>query len=354
MIGALAACFSIQTADAQYPTNLFVSSHFPGGPPGSASNAVMQFSAQTGSPVNVFITPGSGGLDQPHGLAYGDDKWFYVTGHQRSVLRYHNWGDFSDVFVPAGSGDLDLGGGLAFSPINGNLYVTSYQVTSATPLSDAVKIYNGASGAFLGNLDVSGIAGGTNGLDGPIALTFGPDTNLYVASLSNAAILRYNGITGTPMPAAGQSGAFFVGTNTFSYTNGGLSGPYGLRWTPDGQYLLVSSYDTGEIKRYDTNGVFVDNFAVLPAAGPGTNAHPWDILFDADGNMLVSDTPNNRILRFNGTNGAFMDVFVDPLSGGLVQPTHMIFASLPEPASHTLLILGFSAALALHRRRGKQ
>jgi DNA-binding beta-propeller fold protein YncE len=344
-----------QPAVAQYPTNLFVSSHFPGGPPGSASNAVMQFSAQTGSPVNVFIQPNSGGLERPHGLIHGDDKWFYVTGHQGSVLRYTDWGEFAGAFVAAGSGNLDLGGGLAFSPVNGNLYVTSYQITSANPLSDAVKIYNGASGAFIGNLDIgtpdNGTNAGPNGLNGPIALMFGPDTNLYVSSFNNSAILRYSGITGAPMPAPGQTGAFFVGTNTLSYNNGGLLEPYGLRWTPDGQYLLVASYQTGDVKRYDTNGVFVDNFAVLPAPGPGTNAYPFDVIFDADGNLLVSDAPNNRILRFDGTTGAFTDTFVPAMSGGLVNPTHMILTSIPEPATHTLLILGVSAPLALRRRR---
>jgi hypothetical protein len=275
MVCALASVFLGVPAEAQSPTNLFVSSHFPGGPPGSASNAVVQFNGLNGSFANVFVQPGSGGLLMPHGLVYGPDNNFYVTGHQGSVIRYQNWGSFYDIFVPVGSGSLDLGGGMAFSPVDGNLYVTSYSTNS--DFGDAIKVYDKTTGAFIKNLDTGSATGvGINGLSGPINLIFGPDTNLYVSSLGNDAVLRYNGITGVPMPSPGQTGAFFIGTNTLTYTNGGLVAPYGLRWTANGQHLLVASYETSQVKRYDTNGVFVDNFITVPASN--TNGGPWDIV----------------------------------------------------------------------------
>src|SRR5207249_3549490 len=67
----------------------------------------------------------------------------------------------------------------------------------------------------------------------PQALSFGPDGNLYVASVasvpgSSDTVMRFNGKTGAPLPSLGNSGAVFI-----SAGSGGLLTPLGAICGPD-------------------------------------------------------------------------------------------------------------------------
>ncbi len=63
--------------------------------------------------------------------------------------------------------------------------------------------YDERTGDFLGVF----IPDGSGGLGRPDGLVFGPDGNLYVCSGGPDCILRYDGITGDPLPSRGNSGA---------------------------------------------------------------------------------------------------------------------------------------------------
>ena len=113
-------------------------------------------------------------------------------------------------------------------------------------------------------------------------MVFGPDSNLYVCSIGNDRVLRYNGQMGT-----------FI--DIFA-SGGGLSNPDSLAFGPDGN-LYVTSFLTDNVKRY------------------------------------------------NGQSGVFIDTFT--VGGGLDGPVSLTF--IPEPATLSLLFLGGIAAL--RRRR---
>ena len=111
--------------------------------------------------------------------------------------------------------------------------------------------FNGTTGAF-----VKVFAGfGSGGLTGPGGLVFGPDGDLFVASSSNA-VLEFNGTTG----------AFVKGFN-----DGGLNGPLGLVFGPDGD-LYVSSFDSNAVLVYNAaTGAFVKTLASGgELSGPGS------------------------------------------------------------------------------------
>jgi hypothetical protein len=153
------------------------------------------------------------------------------------------------------------------------------------------------------------------------------------------------------------------------------------RFCPSGGYLLVSSYNTDSVLRYDENtGAFVDTFVprqsgglrepmgvlfgpdhnlyvssgIFATSSNNGNSHkavlqysgttgaflsdfadqnqfnsPRGIIFGPDGNLYVADgDPNTgpgKVARFNGTTGAFMDNFVAPGSGGLEHPGALLF-----------------------------
>jgi MYXO-CTERM domain-containing protein len=80
---------------------------------------------------------------------------------------------------------------------------------------------------------------------------------------------------------------------------------------------------------------------------------PCDVQFGPDGSLYVSSAASDQILRYNGTTGAFMDVFAS--GNGLDGPCFMVFdgkpdTPLPEPGG-AMLGLGASAGLLRRRRR---
>ncbi|MEK7403890.1 MAG: hypothetical protein AAB225_02160 [Acidobacteriota bacterium] len=149
---------------------------------------------------------------------------------------------------------------LAVQPSLGDLLVGSYN-------GNQILRFNETTGAFLGVFASGG------GLDGPTAMTFGPDGNLYVASFQNDRILRYNGITGAFMGEFVTAGL------------GRLTRPVGMAFGRDGKlYVTSTGWDeglTGHVLRYEgTTGDFIDLFI-------GGRNGASDLAFGPDGYLYV-------------------------------------------------------------------
>jgi hypothetical protein len=86
--------------------------------------------------------------------------------------------------------------------------------------------------------------------------------------------------------------------------SGGLIAPVGLRFGPDDN-LYVSSAGSDQVLRYNgTSGAFIDVFATLPA-----DSQPADLRFGPDGNLYVARFGGDTVQRYDGTTGAFIDDF---------------------------------------------
>src|SRR5262245_54900756 len=234
-----------------------------------------------------------------------------------SVLRYDaTTGAFVDEFVPHNSGGLNQPQGLVFGPRDHNLYVTSGEVYGQGN-DKAVMRFDGATGSFVDNFT------GSDHLSGPHAVVFGPDGNLYVADSSgtNDHVARFNGTTGAFIDE-------FVPPNT-----PGERGPFGLVFGPGhpggGRYdLYVTSLLDHSVQRYDgATGAPLGQFV---ASGSGGLQHAVGLTFGPDGNLYVTSAGAfsggvDTIMRFNGRTGAPMPspgnsgaVFVAAGSGGLL------------------------------------
>jgi DNA-binding beta-propeller fold protein YncE len=196
-------------------------------------------------------------------------------------------------------GDLvtgNIGGGadMAFGP-DGNLYVADWGTSS-------IKRFDTTNGAFMGVF----VPKDSGELRNPEALLFGPDRSLYVGTSRTESgmdfVRHYDGTTGASLG---------------SLALGGLDDSDGLAFGLDGK-LYVSSYITGEVKRFDTTtGAFIDNFIATGAVGG-----PVGLAFGADGNLYVSCFNSNQVKRFDGKTGALIDTFV---AAGLNKPYHITF-----------------------------
>jgi len=145
----------------------------------SVEHRVCRFHSETGSYIDTFVTPRSGGLYMPWGMAFGPDKNFYVSsGGTFEILQYHGQtGAFQSVFCRVKGSPR----GITFH--YGDLYVVSSQ-------DQSVYRYNGITGSLMGTycdgLQRSGI------MKLPWGIKFEAATNhTYLSSEQTHSIVRF-------------------------------------------------------------------------------------------------------------------------------------------------------------------
>jgi hypothetical protein len=133
------------------------------------------------------------------------------------------------ILDPAGAASVGISGvkGIIFDsgpsdPHYGDLFVTGY-------LSHSVARFDWASQTYQPFV----LASNNGGLNSPDGITVGPDGNVYVSDPATNIVFRYDA-SGNPLPAPGQTGAVFVPA-----ASGGLNGPSGLAFGPDGSLLVL-------------------------------------------------------------------------------------------------------------------
>ena len=162
----------------------------------------------------------------PRAVVIGPDRLVYVSnmpeyplpgspppvgGIGGQVLRFYQNGGFKDVFIndAGGVGRLNRPQGLVFGP-DGNLYVTSFRdnLQPTTPgNTDAIRIYNGKTGKFLGSIDLDNPPGNAGARAYAQALLFGPRGKLFVP-------ITIVAVPGGP-PTAGEIRRYDVRTKTY-------------------------------------------------------------------------------------------------------------------------------------------
>jgi hypothetical protein len=98
----------------------------------------------------------------------------------------------------------------------------------------------------------------------------------------------------------------------------------------DNLYVNSSDPGPGSVLRYNgTTGAFIDVFVAAGSnpfgeSGPGNSR---GLVFMPDGNLYVGSFPqlHPSVLRYDGTTGAFIDAFVSEGSGGLFNLTGPLF-----------------------------
>lgn len=255
---------------------LFVSSE--------GTHSVKRYHGLTGAYLGDFVTPGSGGLGGPQGIAFGPDGNLYVSSRDSDrVLKYDGrngtfisvFATLPDMFYPA---DITFHGGY--------LYVSNLTY---------VARFNAATGAFVDKF-ITGISGA----DGQ---SWDADGNLLISSFNSSRVMRFNGSTGTYM------------NDFIPSLGGGLQGPLDSLFMPNGDFL-VNSYSTSSVKRYSAAGAYLGDFLMVGGQTQG-------ISYGLDGKLYAGDYANGIIKRFDAVTGAFLNNFTT--SGGLIRPNNFVF-----------------------------
>jgi len=241
-----------------------------------------------------------------------------------TVQRFHKEAEAAAQLDPSGAASVGINGirGIAFdstpgSPHFGDLFVTgqlSYSVARFDWVSQTYQPF---------------VAPGSGGLADAYGVAVGPDGNVYVSDMYQNIVYRYDGSTGAPLPATGQTGAVFVPANS-----NGLAKAGNIAFGADGN-LYVCSVNTNQILEYQGPGGSSPGSSVGVFSSITNGSNPQDLTFGPDGNLYVScydsSQPTNygQINRYNGVTGAPVGngVFVPVASGGLTQPREIVFDS---------------------------
>lgn len=264
-----------------------------------AHTAVLRFQESDGRYVSEF----SADTEDFDGITVGPDNHVYVTGN---TLGYGEVFRFTSAGVAMGkwaSQNLTVPAGLKFGP-DGNLYVASIVFPDSATRGQVLR-YNGANGHFMDAF----LPPALGGLANPVDLLFGDNGFVYTAD-RNLGVLRYRTTGGSFVDAFIPAG------------RGGLNSLTAMTFGPDGHFYLCNRDNNAVLRYQKDTGEFLGAFV---ASGSGGLSNPAGLAFGPDGNLYVSSRNTDSILRYSGTTGAFIDVFVASRAGGLRSPTSLAF-----------------------------
>jgi DNA-binding beta-propeller fold protein YncE len=287
-----------------------------------SDNTVKTFDAETGRFLGSFVPSGDQGLNGPTGLIFDHGGNLLVTNQNVNpppppapqngeVLKYNGQtGQFLRILVPPDQNGPFAPRGIVLSKQN-ILFVAD---VGDFGIPGEVKMYNGITGDFLGNLDHTGFSPFH-----PRGLVFGPDDLLYVSAIDFIApetivpekgwVLRFDTKNNKLLDV-------FISNNDVT----DLHRPEGLVFGPDGNLYITSfrlnANDTDKILIINRHTrKLVDKIDLDVVGQP--RAFAQALLFGPEGKLFVPITGNGpdtgSVRRYNvHHHHKTFDVFVPP------------------------------------------
>ena len=282
--GVLTLCFFATSLQG----DMFVSA--------ASANSVMRFD-DAGNFLGNFVSPNSGGLSNPQGIAFGPDGHLYVASQgSNNVLRFDGQsgaplGVFASVAGTSWPAEINFRDGM--------LYMSDFGISQSVYRFDATT----------GNL-IDQFITGVPFADGQ---EWDANGNIYVSSGNR--VRRFD-------PA---------GNFIDDFVPGGLSLALDNLFLPDGTFL-VSDFNQGVVKHYDVNGNFLGNVISLPG--------PQGLEIGPDGHLYAGSFTAGLINRYDISTFQLLGTAANAV-GTTNNFTFGPPAQIPEPGS-----LAFAAAMA--------
>lgn len=136
---------------------------------------------------------------------------------------------------------------------------------------------------------------GAGQLNQPRGVDLDDKGNLYVVDSANNRVVKYGPQGGQPLKTWGAPGS---GQGQFK------DGPWGIAVDPKRGFVYVADTWNGRIQKFDLDGNFVTAWGTFDQAAslndkPTSLYGPRDVAVDGDSNLLVTDTGNKRVVKFD-------------------------------------------------------
>ncbi len=191
----------------------------------------------------------------------------------------------------------------------GNLYIADSFVNAVRVVDLSTGIIRTIAGNGAPGYTGDGGQGTAAMLNGPNGLAVDPVAGvLYIADTGNNVVRKLDLATGVITTFAGTGAAGYSGDGGLA-TSAQLNGPWGLAVAADGHVCIADQ--NNHMIRCVTGGTMqrVAGGTTPGYSGDGGSAlsavlnYPSALLFDAAGNLLISDASNNRVRRINAATG---------------------------------------------------
>ncbi len=182
------------------------------------------------------------------------------------------------------------------------VYIADQSNNRVRMIDVATEIITTVAGTGLAGYNGDGMPAAEASLAGPSGLAVGADGTLYIADTFNGRIRGVDPTTGMISTVAGDGGDYRYQGPTET-PSGSLSRPSGISLDLDGN-LLITDSDNHLVRRWERATGRIDRIAGTGEAsgggdgGPALEAglsYPFGIVVDANGRVLVADTFNQRV-----------------------------------------------------------
>lgn len=243
---------------------------------------------ENGTYLGNFIAPFSGGLNRPQALIFMDDNTVIVTGYLNSQIKQYN--ATTGVYIGNFSSGYNLTLPTRMRIRDDNLI---YVLQNDATVNKVVRF--DLDGNFVDEFTSIGVPGA-------IGMDWDDNGNLYVASFGGAVdgyVQKFD--------AAGNDLGTFIDSTI-------LQGPTYI-WFNDAGDLLLMDWTDGVVRRFDSNGQYIDDFIT-------GMTNPEGVEFLPDDTILVGDRGTDSVERFD-SNGNFIETFTS--GNNLGDPNAIVF-----------------------------
>ncbi|MBM4138511.1 MAG: hypothetical protein FJ244_03410 [Nitrospira sp.] len=202
---------------------------------------------------------------------------------------------------PATAAGLNDPAALALND-RGTLYIADQSNNRVRAIDLATGHIRTVAGTGAAAYNGDGIPATEAELAGPSGLACAEDGTLFIADTFNGRVRAINPVTGLIRTVAGDGGEYRYQSDAEA-PSGSLSRPSGIAVDRRGNLLLTDS-DNHVVRRWDRTTGFIERVAGGGAIGAGGDGgvalnaslnYPFGIAVDGEGRILVADTFNHRI-----------------------------------------------------------
>ena len=259
----------------------------------TGNNRILKYS-NLGSLLASWGTAGSanGQFNQPWGIAVDAASVYVGDSGNNRVQKFTQAGAFVSAWTVTGAHGVAIDG-------LGNLYVSGTSAIGKYTVAGALVTSWGSAGA------------GNSQFNAPYGVAADAAGNVYVADTNNGRIQK------------------FTGTGAYVTQWGGLTAPDGV-CIDNGGHVIVAETGGYRIDAYMSSGALISQWGTQ-GAGTGQFQLARAVTTNANGNVLVMDTGNQRLQVFGTVTSVVMAVDVSPSVFG--QPVTMTAIVSPATAS---------------------